>query len=158
MVDQLEIIDERIIELTLQRARNSTRKRANYCFHTSNNELQRMINALLIDTYIQPHKHENPDKYEIFYILKGKLAVVSFNDKNEISDSAILEEKGINKFIVVPPKVWHTYICLSNDSIVYEIKEGPYDPKTDKQFAPWTPCEDNLEAKTYLESLKRQLS
>ena len=158
MTNQLEKLNERIIEETLQKARNSIRKRAIYCFHTSNNEIQRMVNAFLIDRYVQPHKHENPDKYDFCYILKGELAVVSFNDKNEISDSVILEEKGANKFVVVPPKVWHTSICLSNESVVYEMREGPYDPKTNKQFALWAPPEGSLEAKTYLESLKRQLS
>jgi len=39
------------------------------------------------------------------------------------------------------------------DSVVLEIKKGPYDPVKDKQFASWAPKEGTPEAIAYLERL-----
>lgn len=45
----------------------SDRKRKNFNLHkTANYPIPRMINVLQPESYIQPHKHENPDKREYF--------------------------------------------------------------------------------------------
>ena len=40
---------------------------------------------------------------------------------------------------------------------MYEIKEGPYNPDTDKKFANWAPEEYTDESKIYLDKLKKAL-
>jgi hypothetical protein len=38
--------------------------------------------------------------------------------------------------------------------VVFESKTGPYDPASDKDFAPWAPDEEDKEsARVYLEDL-----
>jgi len=49
--------------------------------------------------------------------------------------------------------VWHTFISLEADTIVYEVKSGPYAPISDKDFAPWAPAPDSVEAGAYLDRL-----
>lgn len=152
-------IDKLIIEKTLQEARKSPRRRAIYCFHNSEDTLQRMINAGLSNTYARPHKHENPDKLEIFVILKGKVAIILFDDTGKIIYNIILEDKGQNKAFEIPPKVWHSFIILSNEAVLYEVIEGKYDPKTHKNFAEWAPAEENIEeSKKYLEEMKNYIN
>jgi len=70
-------IDSSLIEEVLQRARQSERKRAIHVLNATDERLQRMINACLHDTYVTPHRHENPGKLEIFSILRGRLSVLS---------------------------------------------------------------------------------
>ncbi len=151
-------IDISLIGNTLQKARESPRKRAVYCFHNSEERLQRLINACLYDTYVIPHKHENPDKLEIFVILKGRVAVFIFDDKGEISESVILDENGHNKTVEIPPKTWHSFIVLSPEAVLYEIIDGRYDPKTHKKFAPWAPMAENTEeTRKYLNWLRKEI-
>jgi hypothetical protein len=57
--------------------------------------------------------------------------------------------------IDLAPGVWHTLCCVSPTAICYEVKAGPYDAATDKEFAPWAPREGQPEAAQYLEELLR---
>jgi cupin fold WbuC family metalloprotein len=149
-------IEPSIIESALKKARASSRKRAIQCFHRPEERLQRMINACLYETYIMPHKHENPDKLEIFFILKGRVAFLIFDDNGKIIESIILNEDGPIKFIEIPPKTWHNLVVISPEAVLYEIIEGKYDPETHKKFAPWAPKEDE-ENGTYLETLRNRI-
>lgn len=135
-------IDEAFIEHTSQQARTSPRRRKNYNFHRHDADtLQRMLNAMEPDTYIQPHKHENPDKREAFFCLRGKIMVVEYNENGSISDHTILDPLSGNYGCEVSPRTWHSIISLQSGSVAYEVKDGPYDPAIDKHFAPWAPKE-----------------
>jgi hypothetical protein len=50
--------------------------------------------------------------------------------------------------------VWHTFIALEPGTVLFEVKPGPFDDRTDKEFAPWAPTENAQEAPEYLEWLK----
>lgn len=144
-------IDLSLIKNTLQKARESGRKRAIHCLHNPEERVQRMVNACLYDTYITPHKHENPDKLEIFSILKGIVAILIFDDNGDILDSVILDENGSTRIVEIPPKTWHSFVVLSSEAVLYEVIDGKYDPKTHKKFAPWALKEEGIEEnKKYL--------
>lgn len=148
----IKITDDLIEGISYQ-ANASERKRCNYNFHKSPEDpIQRFINAFSLNTYIQPHKHENPEKAEVVLILKGKVLIVEFDNNGKVADHFILDfEKG-NKGAEIPPKVWHTFITLQEGSVLYEIKEGPY-IGTDKIFAKWSPEEGTKEARDYNKEL-----
>ena len=40
-----------------------------------------------------------------------------------------------------PRGTWHTLLSGSDGAAFLEIKEGPYDPTTAAEFAPWAPPE-----------------
>jgi hypothetical protein len=42
---------------------------------------------------------------------------------------------------------------LVDESILFEVKSGPFDPSVAKEFAPWAPEEGTLESKEYAEQL-----
>ena len=87
----IKINDEFIAPLT-EKARIAERKRTNHNFHKEfSDTLQRMLNIMNKNTYIRPHKHEDPDKREAFIILKGKGLVLEFNDEGKISDYILLD-------------------------------------------------------------------
>jgi cupin fold WbuC family metalloprotein len=132
----------------------SIRKRKNHNFHiTESDSIQRMLNAVEPDSYIHPHKHINPDKREVFIIIKGRMAVVEFNDKGEASNYIILDASLGNYAAEITPASWHTVISFQSGSVYYELKDGPYDSKTDKIFAKWSPEEGTADANQYLKSL-----
>jgi cupin fold WbuC family metalloprotein len=135
-------IDHHLTGSLIEQARSSARRRKNFNFHPAPSDpMHRMLHAMEPDTYVQPHKHENPDKYEAFIILKGKVAAVEFSAGGEILDWIILDATAGNYGMEVPPRTWHSLVCLESGTVVYEVKNGPWDPSDDKHFANWAPRE-----------------
>lgn len=141
-------IDQAFAQSIVKQAEESPRRRKNYNYHQTYEEVvNRMLNAMQADTYVQPHKHEDPDKHEIFLILTGKAAVIEFDNTGKIIDYYIVEA-GTGKFgVEIAPRIWHTIIPLVDGTVVYEIKEGPYSPLNDKNFASWHPKRATITAK-----------
>jgi len=150
-------IDRKIIDITIDKARRSPRKRMNFNFHKDENALmQRMLNVIEPGTYIRPHKHENPDKNEVFILLSGKALVLEFSEAGKITESYILDPTQGDYGAEIGPGIYHTIISLAPDTVAYEVKEGPYLPANVKHFAPWAPEEGEKDAEDYLNSLIKQ--
>lgn len=153
----LKIISPKLLNELTQKAANSPRKRLNHNFHDDlADPINRMLNAFEPGTYIQPHKHENPDKREVFIVLRGSLVVVIFDDSGNPVDFILLDPAKGNYAIEVPPGVWHSVVSLEPETVVYEIKDGPYLPMNDKSFASWSPNEGELGCDEYLKNLTDQ--
>jgi cupin fold WbuC family metalloprotein len=151
-------IDESFISETSAKAQSSARRRMNYNFHQEDAAtLQRMLNAMEPDTYIQPHKHENPDKVEAFFVLRGRILLIEFDEDGKIADHIILDPKTGNYGGEIAPKTWHTLISLEAGSVAYEVKDGPYDPSVDKNFASWAPAEGDKDCTAYNQKLLSEL-
>jgi cupin fold WbuC family metalloprotein len=112
-----------------------------------------MLNVIEPRTYIRPHKHENPDKNEVFILLSGKALVLEFSVDGVITESYILDPTKGNYGAEIGPGIFHTIISLAKDTVAYEVKEGPYLPATVKHFAAWAPEEGSEEADDYLKKL-----
>ena len=131
-------INEDLVCQISEKAKCSARLRMNYNFHPRlDDPISRMLNAMEPWTYIQPHKHENPDRVEVFIALRGRFVVFTFDDDGNISDHFILDPSKGDFGVEIPAKVYHSLISLEAGSLAYEIKEGPYYPATAKNFATW---------------------
>jgi len=116
-----------------------------------------MLNAAEPGTYVRPHKHENPDKVEVFVIIKGSALIVEFDEKGEPADHMILNPRKGGHAVEIPPRIWHSFITLEPGTVLYEVKEGPYNKDTDKNFAPWAPEEGTKNAQVFNERVLREL-
>ena len=153
-----KIIDDKLLSETSKKAIGSERKRMNYNIHESlDDPINRLLNAIEPESYVKPHKHEDPDKREIFVVLKGKLAVIEFNDRGNILSHCILDPKSGVHAIEIPARAWHTIISLESGSVVIEFKDGPYKAINDKNFASWAPDEGSPEALNYNQRLLKEL-
>ena len=151
-------IDEKLLNEVSEKAKLSGRRRMNYNFHDRPSDtLQRLLNAIEPYSYIQPHKHEQPDKREIFFALRGRIVVVEFDADGNISDHIVLDPARGNFGAEIPERTFHTIIALDTDSVAYEFKDGPYSPVDDKNFAPWAPKEGDPGVRTYMQALLKQL-
>ena len=74
--------------------------------------------------------------------VKGRTGLVLFDDSGKITEKLILEPGMSNVGIENPPNTWHTVFPLDENSVIMEIKEGPFDPKQITHFADWAPEED----------------
>lgn len=150
-------ITQQILEKLSADAALSDRKRINHNFHhASTDPLQRMLHAMNRGTYVQPHKHENPDKREVFIILTGRVAVLEFDDSGVIRDQITLDRDLGNYGVEIAVGTFHSLIALVNGSVVYEVKDGPYTPVDDKNFASWAPAEGDAGCEQYLAELTKR--
>ncbi len=154
----LKQITQQELNKLLEKANQSPRKRINYNFHSqADDPLQRMLHAMNTGTYVQPHKHEDPDKREVFLVLQGRATVVEFDDTGEIVKHVILDRNAGTLGVEIPERTWHTLLALEDNTVLYEVKDGPYSPIDDKNFAPWAPKEGAPECREYLNKLLAQV-
>lgn len=154
----MKTANQELLDELSAKAKASERKRCIFNFHqTAADSIHRMLNAMQPGTYIAPHKHETPDKREAFWVLQGKIALIIFNDDGSIREHVILGPGTGNYGSEIPPRTWHSLICLQEDSVAYEVKDGPWDPANDKQFAPWAPTEDEQGAEEYMQQLQDKI-
>lgn len=151
-----------ITKLTLDnlsnKAKSSERGRINLNYHDElSDRLQRLLNAMEPGTYVQPHKHENPDKRELFIILRGKALVITFKEDGVIDEHILLNSSSEDYGVEIPARTWHTVIVLQNNTVLFEVKDGPYEQVSDKNFATWAPKEGEADCITYNNLLLKKL-
>ncbi|EPG65420.1 WbuC family cupin fold metalloprotein [Leptospira wolffii] len=149
-----QLIDQELFERLLPQASSSARGRTNHNFHELQEPYQRFLNVLTKETYVQAHRHKSPPKPETFLVLKGSLGFILFEEDGNIKETHLLSSDGPVYGIDLSPGVYHSLVCLSEACICFEGKSGPYDPKTDKEFASWAPPENDPESRAYLENLR----
>jgi len=152
MPEALQLLDATLIQMLVERARHSARLRTNHNFHASmEDNPHRFLNVMIRNTYIAPHRHQDPPKSESFLVLEGELAFFTFDNAGTILTTCILGREAIG--IDIQPGVWHTMAVLTPHAVCYEVKPGPYSATNDKDFAPWAPREGDAGVPAYLASL-----
>lgn len=150
----MNIVDSLILKDIRLKANKSPRKRAHYNLHKPTDYLQRIVQVANIGTYAPPHRHLK--KLELFVILRGRMAVIAFDDHGELQEVAVLGNDNV-VLAEIPPGTWHSIVILDDNTSFVEIIEGYYDPATHKEFAPWAPSENTANAAQYLEQLTKRL-
>ncbi len=155
--EMLLLVDQALLDRKANDAAMSRRKREIHAFHDGDEEsLHRMLNAIQPGSYIRPHRHLNPPKAETIVMLQGSLGYVPFDgDGTPMDGQFILLNAGRGAFAVDSRAgLWHTFFALEENTVLFEVKPGPYDPGTDKDFAPWAPAENEAGALEYLMSIE----
>lgn len=135
------------------KAYESPRKRYAHILHEPGAEFNEVFNFLLRDSYMQPHLHPGDEKCEEIFLVKGRLALLLFDDGGGVARTFLLEQDGFSH-VIVPAFTWHTYVMLTDEVLTYETMSGQYDPSTWKKYASWAAIENSLESETYLRCLK----
>jgi cupin fold WbuC family metalloprotein len=165
--NHVQLLSEELIESVSEKALQSPRLRMNHNFHAGpGDNPHRFLNVLTYGTYIRPHRHKVPPKAESFVVLDGYVAIVLFDDDGRVTDAytlgsgsslpkipAAAARNPVARGIDLAPGVWHTIVALTPRAVCYEVKPGPWDPSTDKEFAPWAPAEGDARAGEYLAGL-----
>lgn len=152
----MQAIDQVLIARVLDEARRSPRQRKNFNFHDRDNHpCQRLLNAILPQSYIQPHRHLDPDKEEMLVVLRGRLGLVLFDDAGHVVDTALLEAGGERLAVNIPPGRFHTLVALGDGAVVFEAKAGPYLPHAPSEKASFAPEETAQDAASYLNELRK---
>jgi cupin fold WbuC family metalloprotein len=115
-----------------------------------------MLNAIQPKSYIMPHRHLEDPKEETIVVLKGSLGCMCFEDDGSIIEDSIcyLSPDSGQIGIDLRVGVWHTILALEPDTVVFEVKSGPYKKASDKAFASWAPDYDSPNTLEYLAQLE----
>jgi cupin fold WbuC family metalloprotein len=134
-------------------SRESPRKRIILPLHKKvEDSLQRMLNILQPGSYIRPHRHP-ARRAESLIVLSGTLLYLTFDDHGAVLERLMLKAGSAQFGVDTEGGIYHCFMALEPDTVLFEVKPGPYDADGDKQFAPWAPEEYSAEAAAYLEDL-----
>lgn len=146
-----------LFDSVAERASASPRLRMNHNFHAGpGDNPHRFLNVLLEGTYIRPHRHLDPPKAETFLVLEGAADVIIFDDAGSITSRYRLGSEspdGRLWGVDIPAGVWHTILPRSPRAVCFEVKPGPWEPASDKEFAAWAPAENDPAAAAYGKAL-----
>jgi cupin fold WbuC family metalloprotein len=153
----VRLITESLIDEVTERASASARLRMNYNFHSGPaDNPHRFLNVLLRGTYIRPHRHSFPPKPETFLVLEGAADVIVFDGSGSMearyqlgADSPDGRLWGID----ILAGIWHTILARTERAVCFEVKPGPWEPASDKEFAEWAPAEGDPSVPEYLRRL-----
>lgn len=146
-----DLFNPELTKIALDLAEKNPRQRAIIRIHENlSDENHLMINAILGESYVPPHKHNEKEKTEFFRIIKGKAYVVFFDDEGTIENKIQMNDTPDGrKVVVVRSGKWHTVIPMSEETVMLEAKRQPaggYSSKTDKEMAPWAPDQKDFKA------------
>ncbi len=138
-----------------QKACEVERKRAHLNLHDNENaNVQRLLMAMEPETYIAPHRHIEPHKWEMLVLLTGEMDLLIFDDDGQLLSRTPMSLTS-TRIVQLPAKTWHTFVAKHAGTLALEIKEGPYIAKTDKDFAPWAPLEHSQGVPACLAALRK---
>jgi cupin fold WbuC family metalloprotein len=143
-------------------AGKSFRKRKHFNLHKSfEDPCQRLFNAIQPESYIRPHRHLSAAKDELLVAISGLIAIYLFSDSGNIINVVKLSNDPLTengfKAVEIAPETWHTVIALKPNSILLEVKAGPFDPNEPKDFADWAPDENSDDVYAYVSNLRENL-
>ncbi|NOT62687.1 MAG: WbuC family cupin fold metalloprotein [Acidobacteria bacterium] len=156
---KIQTITKATLDALLEEARQLPRLRAIQRLHDDDWEhAHRMLNALVPGTYVRPHRHQDKYKGEGFMLLRGRLAVLIFDEAGALNQSAscVLSQADGCFGMDISPGVWHSLVALEA-SVIYEVKGQPaggYVQDSDKDFAPWSPPEGDVAATDFVKQLE----
>ena len=159
----MKVFSSQYFDELLHSANQSQRLRAHANVHCSyTDQCQKLFNVIKVNSYIRPHRHSLDPKEECLIAIKGLFGLIIFTDHGIIESITFFgSEKYSEKLLIafgleLPAGVWHTVISLEDDSVLFEVKGGPFNPSLAKEFAPWAPEEGTQHANIFFEKIKRE--
>ena len=132
-----------LTDLALQAAALG-RGRINHNLHPNlEDPIQRFFNAMEPGSYVRPHRHTDPPRWEVFVGLKGRAAVLEFDRRARVVQRTEISPHGPAIAVEIAGGCWHTVTALEPETVLFELKPGPYSPVSDKDSAGWAPPEEH---------------
>lgn len=136
----MKFFEDSLLDELTAKAAASPRRRAHFNIHAdASDPLQRFVVVAQSDSYFRPHLHRT--KAELATVLRGRIELVTFDDAGHVlTRQQIGAGTGLFAY-ETPSNTWHTLYAVSGPAAFLEVKQGPYDPATAADFAPWAPAE-----------------
>ena len=120
-----------ILDTLSAKAKACERLRMNYDLRTSTaDQSQRMLNAMEPGTQLPIHRH--PTTCETIVMLRGSIKEMIYDDKGNLTESVILKAGAEPSAMNIPAGVWHNLECLEPGTILFEAKDGAFEPRKEE--------------------------
>lgn len=121
------VIDNRILdELSAQAKANPRLRQAMDLRNTPEDLSQRMLNALEPGTIMPIHRHHGSS--ETVVVLRGRIEWIFYDNDGNETERVMLNANGEPRMLNVERDRWHSLVCLEEGSVLYESKNGAYQP------------------------------
>lgn len=149
----MQTFSDDLLATLCERAAAAPRARAHHNIHAGNDDpVQRFLVAVQRSSYFRPHRH--PVRSELAVTLRGGFDVIGFDDQGTVT-GRWATGAGSGAFAYeTPAGTWHTLLARADASVFLEVKQGPYDPATAVEFAPWAPPEGDPAVAQYQQWLR----
>ena len=129
--------DKDFLDKLSEQAKQNPRLRQSYDLRTTpEDNSQRMLNALEPGTLMPIHRHRNTS--ETMVMVRGKLIERFYDEKGNITEERLMvngEEVMVNgsseescSIVQIPAGQWHSLEVLESGTIIFEAKDGMYEP------------------------------
>ena len=123
----MTLINDELLDQVSKEAKESPRLRMNYNLHSSlDSKVQRLLNGLEPGTILPIHRHV--DTEETYILLRGRINIMFYDSDKNMTNEFILDPLNGSYGVNIPQGQWHTLEVLESDSMIFEVKEGPYKP------------------------------
>lgn len=136
------IINKQLLDTLSAQAKANPRLRQAYDLRNGENDnSQRMLNALEPGTVMPIHRHRNTS--ESIAIIRGKMVMRFFDDNGNVTDEFVMAPTSLHSLPSMPegecneptiPMIqveagqWHSLEVLEEGTVVFEAKDGKYEP------------------------------
>jgi cupin fold WbuC family metalloprotein len=149
----IRLLNQELLDAVAEKAQSRPRLRQNYDFHEPPEKVQRFLNALQPGTYVRPHRHlrdAGVNGFEFFLVLQGALGMLILDEQGQVLHTEKISAQGPTRGLELAEGHFHTLVALEPNTVILELKEGPYEPATDKKFIQSFPQEGTSEAQQWV--------
>ena len=121
------ILNKKLMDDLSAQAKENPRLRQAFDLRTTpNDSSQRILNAVEPGTILPIHRHRGST--ETIIVLRGKVVQHYYNDAGEKTASFELAPNSAQVGMSVPVGQWHALESLEEGSVIFECKDGSYQP------------------------------
>ena len=125
------VLTTEMLDALSAKAKASERLRMNYDLRTSlADQSQRMLNAMEPGTQLPIHRHVTTS--ETIVLLRGSIKEMFYDNKGTLTESVILKAGTEPSAMNIPQGVWHNLECLEPGTILFEAKDGAFEPRREE--------------------------
>ena len=120
-------IDNQLLDTLSAQAKANPRLRQSYDLRTTpEDQSQRILNAVEPGTILPIHRHRGST--ETIIVLRGKVVQHYYDDNGNKTASYELAPNSAQVGMSIPVGQWHALESLEEGSIIFECKDGAYQP------------------------------
>lgn len=132
------IVDKKLMDSLSAQAKANSRLRQAFDLRTTpNDSSQRILNAVEPGTILPIHRHRGST--ETIVVLRGKVVQHYYDENGNQTASFVLAPNTAQVAMSVPVGQWHALESLEDGSVIFECKDGAYQPLSAEDILEVTP-------------------
>lgn len=129
----MKLIDDVLLDELTLKAKSSLRLRASYDLRTTiEDQSQRILNALEPGTVVPIHRHTKST--ETVVLLRGRVKQYIYSGEGVLENTYVIDADSASKGYIIPVGQWHTTECLVSGTVLFESKDGAYEPLAEEDI------------------------